>query len=69
MTVGELRAIISDVPDDMKIFTVFGDHEAREVEVFEDSVVYNSRLHRHFQFFGDEFLTEDEVGVPALIVE
>lgn len=68
MTVGELKAIISDVPDDMRLFQVYGDHEAREVEVSEDAVAYNSRMQRHFQFFGTEFLTEDEVEVPALIV-
>ncbi len=70
MNVGEMRKLIEGLSDDMNFYIIGGDHEALGVE-FADSFVTSeempsTRIH-YGQFFGDEFLLEDETKVRALV--
>lgn len=70
MNVGEMRKLIKDLPDDLRFFTIVGDHKARETG-FSDWFITDMKLdtgRSHLgEFFGNDCLIDGEVRVRALV--
>lgn len=71
MNVGEMRKLIKGLPDDLKFFTIVGDHAAKEIG-FSDWFVTESKPPTYRgtwngEFFEDDCLIDGEVKVRALV--
>lgn len=67
MNVGQLRELLEGVNDDVGIFEICEDHEARIINLEVGKVSFNP-VYRYFgQYFGDEHLMDEEVSIPAII--
>jgi len=72
MTVGQLKALIEDMPDECRVYYEnLGDHDAAELD-FRDGFIteeYNDKgvCTYRYQYFGDEYLYGDQKAVRALV--
>ena len=65
MNVGEIRKLLEGIPDNIRLYTIAGDHEAYEID-FSDWFI-TSGEHGTWEFFGPSALMEDEEKVRALV--
>jgi len=69
MNVGEMKKLIADLPNDLRFYTIMGDHEAQEVSFsdwFVASAEEGGRLSL-WEFFGDDYLMDGESKARALV--
>ena len=70
MTVGEMKKLIENIPDDVRFYAIVGDHEAQEQD-FSDHFVTDMKLDTgrsyNGEFFGDADLLQGETKVRALV--
>jgi hypothetical protein len=67
-TVGELKDLIADLPDDMPIFTFGGDHEAFRAGVSTGHVTYWKQHNIYNEFFSDEDMLDVEEKIAGLLI-
>lgn len=73
MNVGQLKKTIENMPDDIRLYVIVGDHEAQEIWfsdwfVTAPDPIRHSRKHMT-EFFGDEYLDTPEQKVRALVAD
>lgn len=68
-TVGELKKLIADLPDDMKILVPSSDHSYYEAAVVVDEATYSKKYHHWSEHWEDIPLDKGDVKVDVLIVE
>jgi len=69
MNVGEMKKLIEGVPDNVRFYTIGGDHEAQEVK-FSDWFIAVAVEGGHLslsEFFGEDYLSESETKARALV--
>ncbi len=69
MTIGQLKKLIVNIPDDVRIYNSgVGDHEAWELS-FTDGFVLDYQNGSAYcrEYFGDEYIAENESKIRALI--
>ena len=69
MNVGQLRKMIADVPDDVKLYQIVEDHEAVELwfNDWNDWFVTYANERTIHEFFDDEHLFGHERKLRALV--
>lgn len=68
-TVGELKALIEDLPDDMKILVPSSDHSYYVGKIVVGEATYNKKYDCWCEFYDDIPLQKHEERVDVLIVE
>ncbi len=67
-TIGELKAMIEDLPDDTRLFTFGGDHAAYPAGASIGYVTYWNEYRCYNEFFSDDDMQEGEEKIPGLLI-
>jgi hypothetical protein len=66
MTLGELRDLIKDLPDDVLVVVPYFDHSFKEAHAVSETVVQGSGYLS--EFWDDQYLQKEEVKIKALVI-
>ncbi len=67
MTVGKLKKLIQDMPDDLPILAPGSDHSYMPISFFDDTARYDKDENYYCEDHGDEQASPEELQIRALI--
>lgn len=68
LTVGQLKKLIADLPDNMDVVTPGSDHSYLNASGWVTDTAYDEGYGGHFEYAGDEHMNEHEVKSRALVI-